>query len=109
MNVCPNKAVQTAHGFMAVMWIGTSLLAGYMFSRFIDVSSLGYLQWLQNEHIQSLLTSVVFFPILFVGYRIMHWLMRFSIVERTLIATSLTSYKFWGRYFTKKSFNPKSS
>ncbi len=47
---------------------------------------------------KAIMVTILFFPLLLVAYRIMHWLMRFRLFERIFVLTSLTNYKFWGRY-----------
>ena len=98
MNNCPQKAIETAHGFIIVLWFFTSFFVGYVISRLLNYPNFENWQWLQNETIKTLIVSLAIFPFLFIGYRLMHWLMRFKIFERFFVLTSLTKYKFWGRY-----------
>jgi ferredoxin/flavodoxin len=98
MNNCPQKAIETAHGFIIVLWIFTSFFVGYVISQLLNFPYFENWQLLQNENIKTLIVSLAIFPFLFIGYRIMHWLMRVKIFERFFVLTSLTKYKFWGRY-----------
>ncbi len=98
MNNCPQKAIETAHGFIIVVWVITSLSVGYVVSYLLNNQFFESLQWLQNKNIRALIVSLAFFPLLFIGYRLMHWLMRFKLFERFFVLTALTKYKFWGRY-----------
>ncbi len=98
MNDCPHKAIETAHGFLIVIWFLTSLFVGYLISYLLNYQFFENWQLLQNENIKSLIVSVAIFPFLFIGYRLMHWLMRFKLFERIFVLSSLTKFKFWGRY-----------
>jgi len=98
MNNCPQKAIETAHGFIIVLWFFTSFFIGYAISQFLSYPNFENWQWLQNKNIKTLIASLIIFPFLFIGYRLMHWLMRFKIFEHFFVLSSLTKYKFWGRY-----------
>jgi Pyruvate/2-oxoacid:ferredoxin oxidoreductase delta subunit len=94
MNDCPHKAIETAHGFIIVIWLLTSLFVGCLISHLF----IGNWQWLQNENIKTMIVSFAVLPFLFIGYRLMHWLMQFKLFERFFVLSSLTKFKFWGRY-----------
>ncbi len=98
MNSCPQKAIETAHGFLFITWIITSVIVGFVFNLLANISEIENMHWLQNGNLESLLSWLLVFPILFLGYRITHWLMRFKLFERFFVLTALTHYKFWGRY-----------
>ncbi len=98
MNDCPQKAIETAHGFIIVIWFLASLFVGYVISHLLNYQTSENWQWLQNENIKTLIVSFAIFPFLFIGYRLMHWLMRFKLFERIFVLSALTKYNFWGRY-----------
>ena len=98
MSNCPQKCIETAHGFIIVIWFLTSLFVGYVISYLSNHQFFENWQWLQNENIKTLIVSFAIFPFLFIGYRLMHWLMRFKLFERIFVLSSLTKYNFWGRY-----------
>ena len=100
MNSCPERAIETAHGFI----IGVSIL---LYS--------GLLAWLHNycqipERMEQLMSagltrflvfamnSLIYLLLIFLFYRIMHFLMRFRLFERMMVLSSLTFYRFWRRY-----------
>ncbi len=99
MNNCPQQAIETAHGFIIILWLLTSLSVGYLITHLLEYQ---FFESLQNETVKSLIISIVIFPFLFIGYRLMHRLMRFKIFERFFVLTSLTKLKFWGRYKAPK-------
>lgn len=99
MNICPKRAVETPHSFAIVMFylvwslIPTSLIA-WMIRRGLpgmDQPIFFDLAW----WMLAIAGSFLFF---FVGYRILHFLMRYRIVSRLIALTSLTHYRFWRRY-----------
>lgn len=98
MNECPQKAIETAHGFIIVGSIILTSFLTYLINHILTFSPFVDWQVLKNENIKSILITILFFPLLFIGYRIMHWLMRFKLFERIFVLSALTKYKFWGRY-----------
>ena len=100
MNHCPSRAIETCHGFTFVLWWAISstlpaFLLAYIFSPIapgVDFGSgLGYLFF----------TAVYYFAFLAMiwpAYRALHYLMRFKAFNNLIRWTSLTSYRFWGRY-----------
>ena len=103
MNICPRKAIETGHGFLAlVIWIST-MAFGTLTSWLLLRSGAENLPWLEIGAIRFLLVSVVMVVLIFAGYRLMHFLLRFRIFERPMAWTSLTWWSFWGRYNFKNN------
>jgi hypothetical protein len=98
MNECPKKAIETAHGFLILASIIFTIFLTYLINLILRFSPFADWQVLQNETVKSILLTVLFFPLLFIGYRIMHGLMRYRLFERLFVLSSFTKYKFWGRY-----------
>ncbi len=98
MNECPKKAIETAHGFLILASIIFTGFLTYLINLILRFSPFVDWQVLQNETVKSILLTVLFFPLLFIGYRIMHWLMRYRLFERIFVLSAFTKYKFWGRY-----------
>jgi hypothetical protein len=91
---CPKKAIETAHGFIISYLLCSSLLTGLCLNLFNHLFfTIG------NGMIRSLAELLLFLFFLGLFYRIIHYLMRFKFVERLMVYTSLTSYKFWGRRY----------
>ena len=94
MSNCPAKAIETAHGF----------LIGYLlFSSSVSTICLTYLNTVFNgfgSGFTGLIMEMLLF-LLFLGifYRVIHYLMRFRWIERLMVYSSLTKYKFWGRRY----------
>jgi ferredoxin len=95
MSNCPRRAIETAHGSVLVIALLSSLvISGLLYSYFK--------QWFFDiEHTFSgfILESALFLGILGVWYRILHYAMRLKFIERMVVYTSLTKYKFWGRRY----------
>lgn len=99
MNQCPVQAIQTAHGFFIglcylFMVFGMGLFSKLLFSAFPSYNT----QWLLTGFGGFIVESALFLPFLFLGYRIMHWLLRFKWIDKLVVWTSLTAFRFWGRY-----------
>lgn len=100
MNICPERAIETAHGYI----IGLFILLNTI------LQSLVY-KWLLNHNIQwfsyntskgfiwrSLFETIVAFIALLISYRMVHHLRKIKIFDMLITYTSLTKFKFWGRY-----------
>lgn len=98
MSMCPQKAIETAHGFIIIGSIILAAFSAFLINHILTFSPFLDWQFLENENIKSILNTILFFPLLFIAYRIMHWLMRFKLFERIFVLSSLTKYNFWGRY-----------
>jgi ferredoxin len=104
MNHCPHRAIETAHGFI----IGCSILiySGILvwLNRLLDIYA--YLRKLVpgaiGDQVVGLVNWFLYLLLLFLFYRIMHYLMRFRFFERLMVLTSLTRFRFWRRYRVSK-------
>lgn len=107
MNNCPERAIETAHGFIIPLWyVIWTILVPASFIWFIHSSealeSLGT-GW--KELIYHIIFAILFIGITIIGYRLLHFLMRFRIVNVVVAYTSLTKYRFWRRY-TAPEYKP---
>ncbi|MCD4795045.1 MAG: EFR1 family ferrodoxin [Bacteroidales bacterium] len=100
MNTCPKRAIETAHGYTFLLWwlimsVLTNLLVKYIveFQFMKEIVSV-----IKESGIKNIILIAVIFSGLFIGYRILHFLMRFKLFNRIIAYTSLTHYKFWRRY-----------
>ncbi len=98
MNTCPKRAIETAHGFITLACIITSVGMGSVINTVLSVPDYSNWHWLQNGSIKFLIWSTVVLPILFLSYRFMHRLLKYKFFERLVVYTSLTKFRFWGRY-----------
>ncbi len=105
MNNCPERAIETAHGFV----IGVSfiiynviLIWIYKITDFHDITG-SFTPGIAFEMIESITNTVIYISLLFLFYRIMHYLLRFRLFERLIVYSSLTKYRFWRRYRAPKA------
>lgn len=104
MSYCPKRAIETAHGSVILITILSSLIFSGLFYHYFG-------QLLFNiEHtlLGFILESALFLGILAIWYRLLHFAMRFRIIERMVVYTSLTKYKFWGRRYRALKSNKTS-
>lgn len=100
MSNCPKCAIETAHGSIAIISIlFTSVITVFIYG-FFDL----YVYNLQNKWIEFILESVLFLAVLAVWYRLIHFLMRFRWIEKLVVYTSLTKYRFWGKRYKAQEY-----
>lgn len=91
MNNCPKRAIETAHGLIVIV----SILSSFGFTILLQ----SVLQFeIKSSSIRLIIWSVIFIAILWILYYIQHLLMKYRIMSKIISLTSLTHYKFWGRY-----------
>ncbi len=95
MSNCPKKAIETGHGYLLVI----ALLSSFIFSGlFYPYFKLLFFD-VEHTFLGFVLESALFLGILAIWYRILHYAMRVKFIERMVVYTSLTKYKFWGRRY----------
>lgn len=91
MNFCPKKAIEVSHSLLVLTFILYSVIIG-----------LGYRFLLKDYELPSpvkfVITNLIFFLILLLLYRVQHILLKNKYLAIIISHTSLTYYKFWGRY-----------
>jgi Pyruvate/2-oxoacid:ferredoxin oxidoreductase delta subunit len=100
VNICPQRAIETMHAFSTVLIILSSML--------ITPLIIGTLQYFDAwkffdqsiiaKNVWSLINVFLFLIFVFISYRIIHYLMRYKLVNKIITYTSLSKYKFWRRY-----------
>lgn len=91
MNSCPRKAIETAHGLYLIVGILNSIMLTFLINNILRIS-------IQNDFIRQILSTLVFFSLLWILYKLQHLLLRNKLIGKLISFTSLTHYKFWGRY-----------
>lgn len=94
MSNCHTKAIETAHGFVITWLILASIVIGFVF-RLFEINIVR----INNGFIHFILETGLTLAFLGFGYRLVHYLMRFSFIERLMVYTSLTKNKFWGKRY----------
>lgn len=110
VNACPQRAIETAHTFS----IGLLALSSLVISPLL-VAMLKYVGFWKVvsqsetlENIWSLIDTFVFLLVVFISYRMLHFLMRYKFVNKIITYSSLSKYKFWRRYKAPRSRTAKS-
>ncbi len=105
MNICPKQAIETPHGFLVAFFYFFSITISAGIAFLITNFDAGKnFSWMKNDIVKFIITSAVILPFYFMTYRIIHYLMRFRVIERIMTLTSLTHLKYWGRYKASKKF-----
>lgn len=102
MSNCPKKAIETGHGYTVVVCIVFS----YLLQNVVYANIEPLVPLLKNGLISFVLESLLLIGFFAIGYRAIHYLLRLRIIERLIVYTSLTKFKFWGkRYKALKNFH----
>ena len=98
MNNCPTKAIETHHALVAIILIlNSSIITVFVFKFFAE-----NLFSLETTPLKFIVSPILMLTLTAILYRMFHYLLRFRWFERIIVFTSLTSYKFWGRYKAKR-------
>jgi len=110
VNICSERAIETTHTYTSILILISSLVISPLLImmlkyvglwEFIDRSVI-------TENLWSLIDMVIFLVFVIVSYRVLHFLMRYKLVNKIITYTSLSSYTFWRRYRAPKNFKPSS-
>lgn len=105
MNRCPTRAIEAAHGFIAVfLFVFDVALLALIYPAVRPIASA-----LSDTGVVGTLARFVFeaalmLVALFLSYRLLHRALRFRLVERLVVVTSLTHLRFWRRYRPPNQF-----
>lgn len=100
MNVCPKRAIETAHGYTFLLWwlvmsvLGNLILTFLLEQEFIKDRFSEFAE----TGLYNLIVIGLIFLIVFLGYKLLHLLLRYKWFNKLMAYTSLTRYKFWRRY-----------
>jgi len=94
MGNCPTKAIETGHGFVLGYIVLYSILVGL----FINLFSQFFFEF-KNPLITFVVQTGLSLFLLFICHGIMHYALKIKIIERIMVYTSLTKFKFWGRRY----------
>jgi ferredoxin len=100
MNTCPKTAVETSHGFIVGLLVLLNTLGQtYLYLWFLDHHVMWFSESAKFGYLlRFALEIMIMFFSLIISYRVVHYLRRFKVIDMLMKYTSLTSYKFWGRY-----------
>ncbi len=91
MNTCPQRAIETTHGLWAILILLSSFLSGFCYLFLNPDTPSGLLKFV--------LFNLILFTILGVCYRLQHLLLKNKLIRKLIPYTSLTHYKWWGRFY----------
>ncbi len=98
MNECPARAIETGHGYLAALiFLVEAYLADWTWTVLtgrLDLGTSGALVGWTRFAFDNLLLLAA----LAVTYRLIHRVGRLPGLQWLLVSTSLTRYRFWGRY-----------
>ncbi|MCF8378908.1 MAG: EFR1 family ferrodoxin [Bacteroidales bacterium] len=100
MNNCPKNAIQTAHAFTFLIWWLIFSIIPYAGIKLLLKYEVLNSAWISQNYnlIFNLIILATGLLIVFSGYRIMHFLLRFRVFNFLISYSSLTRYAFWRRY-----------
>lgn len=102
MNNCPQRAIETAHGLFVMI-----LIIGLILNSFIPYDFIE-----KNIFVDFggfVIKNIIFISLLLAFYRIQHIFLNKKIFAQIIAQTSLTYYKFWGRYKSIADYRWKKS
>jgi Pyruvate/2-oxoacid:ferredoxin oxidoreductase delta subunit/flavodoxin len=91
MNSCPKRAIETAHGLFIITIFSISTLSSLMLTPLLPGN-------LFNDLIRFIIVNSVFLVFLWILYKAQHLVIGKKFIGKLISLTSLTYYKFWGRY-----------
>jgi hypothetical protein len=91
MNFCPQKAIQTSHGLLALTFVLYSIIISLVYSYVFQNLAI-------HPLFRFILSNLIFFLVLLLLYRLQHTGLKNRFLAAIIGHTSLTWYKFWGRY-----------
>jgi len=109
MNYCPQRAIETAHSlFFVLLFLLTAVVNPFLSDLVANFVAnwLGYSR-VAYESFYFVLQWSVALLVFYLGYKLMHLLMRIPVVNKVLTYTSLTTWKFWRRYKMPAQAHPK--
>lgn len=100
VNKCPKRAIETAHGFagLIVVLIYTLILP-YLFIQLgrFEIMGRSFISYMPDP-VWSVIKAILFLLILFLGYRLLHMIMKNKVINRVIAYSSFSKYTFWRRY-----------
>ena len=95
MNMCPERAIQTCHGFaFLIFYLTYATLISFIYKILPD----HIMEFIENGLLKFTLETIIVLPLYYLGYYLIHYLMKYSFMDRLISYSSLTFYKFWRRY-----------
>lgn len=91
MNICHKRAIETAHGLFIIVSILSSFALTILLYNILQIE-------LKSSLARLTIWSGIFMVLICILYYLQHFLIKNKIVSKLISLTSLTHYRFWGRY-----------
>ena len=91
MNICHKRAIETAHGLIVIVSIFSSFALTILLYNILQIE-------LKSSLVILTIWSGIFMLLIFILYYLQHFLVENRVLSKLISLTSLTHYKFWGRY-----------
>jgi Pyruvate/2-oxoacid:ferredoxin oxidoreductase delta subunit/flavodoxin len=91
MNSCPKRAIETAHGLFIITIFLISTLSSLILTPLLPENFF-------YDSIRFIIVNSVFVVFLWILYKAQHLIIGKKFAGKMIVLTSLTYYKFWGRY-----------
>ena len=100
MNGCQKKAIETAHGYIAlVIFIINSFIFVWLYRNLsLEAFFAQHFNKFGIEILTFVVDGTVYLGMFFISYRVLHFFMRYRWFNKLVVYTSFTHYKFWRRY-----------
>jgi hypothetical protein len=100
MNYCPERAIETAHSMVfLLLLVLTVVINPYLSTKVADFVAVAFCgSRIAFESFYFMVQWSVALLLFYLGYKFLHLLMRFPLINRLITYTSLTTWKFWRRY-----------
>jgi ferredoxin len=100
MNYCPERAIETAHSMVfLLLFVLTVVINPYLSTKVTDFVAVAFRgSRIAFESFYFMVQWSVALLLFYLGYKLLHLLMRFPLINRLITYTSLTTWKFWRRY-----------
>lgn len=100
MNFCPERAIETAHSMVFILlFVLIAIVNPYLSAKVTDMVALLFnsskIAFESFYFVVQWSVALLFF---YMGYKLLHYLMRFPRINKIITYTSLTTWKFWRRY-----------
>lgn len=106
MNRCPERAIETVHSMSFLLWWLTFSIVPWAIIHWMV--NQGWINIAFDSFLMTLIYYIVMIitglTIIFTGYRILHFLLRFKFFNYFFTYTSLTKFRFWRRYYAPKEY-----
>lgn len=100
MNICPERSIQTAHGFIAgIIFLVWTAVVYFLYGWMQNHSEIELINSMaHSKSFRFIVTNTLILSALFIGYKVLHFLLKFGAFERLIRYTSFTFFKRWRRY-----------